>query len=537
LVKKLSRWWGGLLLFWLLGSPVLAAALDWQGRKVTLAMTSEPPDLNSTTSTDAVSIMVLNHVMEGLLTYDPDGNLVAGVAERWQLREDGARFWLRKDARWSDGRPLTAHDFVFAWRQVLAPATASQYAFILFPLANAQAINEGQLPPERLGVQALDRYTLEVRFSRPCPYFPGLTAFATLYPVNEAFYRSRGERYAADAGDLLYNGPFRLTQWVHGASLKMEKNQHYWNREQVWLNEIDVPYITEDGNARFNLFRDNHIALADNLGEQTLGGALRERMQIKSFLDGGIFYLEFNHRPDRVTRNLHLRKAIQAVFNANDFVYKVLGSPGTYPAYTLFPRWMKGERDLFKREYPPRKPTVDIQRARDYLAAAKRELGVDSLPALTLLADDSAGGNRSAEFLQTLFKQTLGLEIKVDVQIFKQRIAKMTSGDFDLVMAGWGPDYNDLLTYADLFMSVNLNNRGRYSSQVYDHWVEVAQNTVDVKSRMRAFGQLQQILFDDVVILPMYERGKVYVQHPNLRGVIRRAVGGDPNFNYAVIEP
>ena len=125
----------------------------------------------------------------------------------------------------------------------------------------------------------------------------------------------------------------------------------------------------------------------------------------------------------------------------------------------------------------------------------------------------------------------------MDVQIFKQRIAKMTSGDFDLVMAGWGPDYNDLLTYADLFMSVNLNNRGRYSSQVYDHWVEVAQNTVDVKSRMRAFGQLQQILFDDVVILPMYERGKVYVQHPNLRGVIRRAVGGDPNFNYAVIEP
>jgi len=520
----------------LTASQVSAVALDREARRITYAMSSEPPDLNTTTSTDQVSHMVLDHVMEGLLTYDSENNLAPGVAERWKLREDGATFWLRKGLRWSDGRPLLAKDFVFAWRKVLEPATASEYAFILFPLVNAQAINEGKLPIEALGIKAVDDYTLEVRFAKPCPYFLGLTAFSTLFPINEAFYNSRNGRYAADAGDLLYNGPFKMTEWVHGASLKMEKNPHYWNREAIWLNEVDVPYITDDGNARLNLLRDNHIALANNLGEQVLGGALQQRMQIKSFLDGGMFYLEFNHRPDRVTRNRNLRKAIQAVFSAEDYVYKVLGTPGTYPAYTLFPRWIKGEKQMFKREHPPRKPEINLEKARAYLVAAKKELGLEKFPPLSLLADDGSGGNRTAEFMQTLLKQTLDLDVKVDVQIFKQRLAKMTTGDFDMVLSGWGPDYDDPLTYGDLFMSVNLNNRGRYSSDTYDHWVSVAQSTVDVKQRMQAFGKLQDILFEDVVIIPMYERGKVYVQHPKLKRVIRRAVGGDPNFNYAVIK-
>ena len=336
---------------------------------------------------------------------------------------------------------------------------------------------------------------------------------------------------------MLFNGPFKLTRWVHGASLKLEKNEHYWNREAIWLNEIDVPYITDDGNARLNLFRDDNIALANGLGVETLVGALQERMQIKSFLDGAIFYMEFNHRPERITSNLNLRRAIQAVFSAEEYVYKVLGTPGTYPAYTIFPRWMKGERDLFKREYPPRKPDANLERARAYLAAAKEELGVETLPPISLLADDGAGGNRTAEFMQTLLKQSLGLEVKVDVQIFKQRLAKMSSGEFDMVLAGWGPDYNDLLTYGDLFMSANLNNRGRYSSERYDRWVKVAQESVDAATRMQAFGKMQEILFEDVVVLPMYERGQVYVQHPKVKGVIRRAMGGDPNFNHAVIVP
>lgn len=511
--------------------------LDYESRAIAYAIRQEPPDLNATTSTDTTSHMVLDHLMEGLLTYDQSQKLVGGVAERWQLRGDGATFWLRKDARWSDGSPVTAHDFVFAWRKVLEPATASEYAFILFPVLNAQAINEGRLPSSALGVKAVNDHQLEVKLFQPCPYFLGLTAFSILFPVKESFYFSRGQRYAADAGDMLYNGPFVLSEWVHGASLRMEKNPYYWNRKNVWLNRIDVPYITEDANARLNLFRDRKIALADELVAESLDGALQERMQIKTFLDGALFFIEFNHRDERLTRNRNLRKAIQAVFNTDDLVYKVLGNPGSYPAYSHFPRWARGVRDLFVREFPPQRPPVDAARGREYLAAAKRELGLDRIPPITLLADDSPNGQKTAEFLQTLLKQTLDLDIRVDVQIFKQRLAKMTAGDFDMVVSGWGPDYDDLLTYGDLFLGQNLNNRGRYQSDVYDAYVAVAQRSLDTDERMRAFGDMQRLIYEDAVIVPLYERGKIYVQHPRLKDVVRRAVGGDPNFNFARIEP
>lgn len=515
----------------------LGSAVDYDRRSITLAMAQEPPDLNTLTSTDSVSGEVLTHIMEGLLRYNLHGELVGGVAERWELRDDGATFWLRRDARWSDGSPVTAQDFVFAWQQALDPATASEYAPILFPLTNARAIHEGRMKPSALGVRAVGEHRLEVSLHQPCPYFLGLTAFRTLFPVKQRFYEARGSRYAANVRDMLYNGPFMLTRWVHGAALRMEKNPHYWNRDEVWLNVIDVPYITEDTNAHMNLYRDGKIAMASDLGPQSLNGALRDRMQIKSFLDGAIFYMEFNQRDGRVTASKNLRKAIQSVFNTDDLVYKVLGSPGTFPAYTLFPRWMRGEQDFFVREHPPQKPQLDVQQGRAYVAAAKRELGVERIPPITLLADDTPGGQKTAEYLQTLLKQTLDLDVRVDVQIFKQRLAKMGSGDFDLVVAGWGPDYDDLLTYADLFVSHNLNNRGRYKSKAYDHWVEVAQTTIDSRQRLRAFAELQQLLYEDVVIVPLYERGRVYVQHPRLRDVMRRALGGDPNFTYASIEP
>ncbi len=519
-------------------SPLsLAEALNYETRSVSFAMRQEPPDLNAMTSTDTTSGFILDHIMEGLLTYDPKGNLVGGVAERWELHDDRAIFWLREDARWSDGSAITAHDFVFAWRKVVEPATASEYAFILFPITNAQAINEGELDSSELGVRALDDRTLEVSLHQPTPYFLSLTAFRTTYPAKQSFVESKGQRYAADATDMLYNGPFTLTEWVHGASVAMEKNPYYWNRDNIWLNRIDVPYITEDANARMNLYRDHKIAVADELVSESLDGALQERMQIKTFLDGAIFFIEFNYRPDYPTRSLYLRKAIQSVFNTDDLVYKVLGNPGSYPAYTIYPRWMKGAEDLFVREHPPHKPDLNVEKAKGYLEQARQELGVDELPPLTLLADDSPNGQKTAEYLQTLLTQSLGLDIRVDVQIFKQRLAKMTAGDFDMVVSGWGPDYNDLLTYGDLFASYNLNNRGRYNSEEFDHWVSVAQSSLDTDARMQAFAKLQELMFDNVIMVPLYERGKIYVQHPRLHGVLRRAVGGDPNFNFSTIEP
>tara|TARA_B100000446_G_scaffold95211_1_gene89399 strand:+ start:49776 stop:51371 length:1596 start_codon:yes stop_codon:yes gene_type:complete len=520
-----------------LASQAAVTALDYDERRISYALRQEPPDLNTTSSTDAISGMILDHVMEGLLSYDPQGKLIAGVAERWELRDDGATFWLREDARWSDGTPVVAQDFVFAWRKVLEPATASTYGFILFPIRNARAVSEGELPSSALGVKAVDDRTLEVSFHQPCPYFLGLTAFRTLFPIKETFYHARNGRYGADAVDLLYNGPFVMTEWIHGASVAMVKNQHYWAKDRIWLNRIDIPYITEDTNARLNLYRDNKIALADELVAETLDGALQERMQVKTFLDGAMFYLEFNHRDDRISRNKNFRKAVQTIFNTDDLVYKVLGNPGTYPTYTFFPRWMQGVDDFFVREYPPQRPILNEEKARQYLETAKEELGLEQIPPIALLADDRPSTQKAAEYLQTLMQQKLGLEVRIDKQIFKQRLAKTQAGQFDVVITAWAADYNDLLSYGDLFQFANLNNRGRYNSSRYDELVTIAQSSLDVEKRMQSFAEMQQLLFEDVVIVPLYERGKIYVQHPRVKGVIRRAIGGDPNFNYVTIEP
>jgi len=523
-----------LVLVWLAVTALTAQAdaVDYRNQTISIALTQEPPQLNSMLATDQVSGFVLGHIQEGLLRYDADNKLAPGVAERWVLRPDGATFWLRQDARWSDGEPVTAHDFVFAWRNAVDPVTASEYASILYPLKNAEAINRGDQPVESLGVAAPDDRTLEVRFEKPTPYFLGLTAFPTFFPVREAFYRSRGARYAADAGDLLFNGPFKLTAWVHGASLRLEKNERYWDRARIRLERIDAPYITSETRALFNLFKDDKIVLA-GLDSETLQDALKQRYPIRKFSDGSVFYLEFTHRPERATANRALRQAIQAIYDPAELVNKVIALPGYRPGQSLFPLWLPGVERRFRQEYPAPVVRPDPAQAQRYLAQAKQQLGVETLPPLVLLTDNSPNAAKQAEYLQALFKTKLGLDLHIDRQTFKQRLAKMTAGDFDIVAAGWGPDFDDPITFGDLFASWNENNRGRYSNPEYDRWVRVAQTSSDPRERMDAMGRLQTILIEQVVILPQYERGLVYVQSPRLEGLVRRVIGTDPDFSNA----
>lgn len=517
-------------------AQVETTAADFENQTITIALTQEPPQLNSMKATDQVSIMVLGHVMEGLVRYDRRGNIVPGVAERWELTDEKATFWLRRNALWSDGIPVTAHDFVFSWRKALEPATASEYAFILYPIKNAEAINQGELPPTELGATALDDYTLEVVLERPTGYFIKLGAFSTYLPVREDFYQTKGDSYAAEHTDLLYNGPFKMTEWVHSASLKMVKNERYWNKDEIVLNEIDANYITADTRARLNLFVDGKIVYTALDGE-TYKDALRHRFRIRSFTTGSVFYIGYNHRPGRLTSNWHLRKAIQYAFDPNEFVNKVLATPGNLPGKSTFPVWLQGVEHRFRQECPPPEVEVDLDKARMHLAEARDELGVKKIPPLVLLVGDSPTAAKQAEYMQGLLKNKLGLDIKIDIQTFKQRLAKMTAGDYDMVGAGWGPDFDDVMTFGDLFATWNLNNRGRYSNPEYDDQVRVAMNSSDPQTRMDAMCRLQEIIIEDAVVLPQYEQGVIYLLHPKVRGMVRRVVGPDPDFTSArVIE-
>jgi oligopeptide transport system substrate-binding protein len=511
------------------------AAVDPVNNTITIALREEPPQLDSNRATDASSNVVLGHTMEGLLGYDFDAALSPGVAERWELRDDGATFWLRDNARWSDGQPVTAHDFVFSWRRVVDPATGSEYAFIMYPIKNAEAINTGELPKEYLGVRAVSDRQLEVEFERPTPYFEKLVAYQTYYPIREDFFNSTNGRYGADADTLLYNGPYMVTSWVHSATMRWERNPYYWDSGKGFIDTINVGYITGDVNAKLNLFKDRQI-VETALSAPMLTSAMEQRWRIDRFMEGTVFFLEFNHREGRITANDNFRKALLLAQDPAELVYKALIEASYLPADSLFPEFIRGVNGPFKQEYPPIKHEMNLARAREHLELARQELGLDEFPPIVMLTGDTQVGMLSAEYFQALYRKNLGLDIRIDAQIFKQRLAKMTSGDFDIVAAGWGPDYDDALTFGDLFASWNLNNRGRYSNPELDRQVRIAQAALDPKERMDAFGEIQRILYEDAVIIPNYERGYAYVVDPRLKNFRRRSIGPEVDFNYAYID-
>ena len=383
-------------------------AVDPVTKTITSFLRTEPPQLNSSLSTDQVSGMILGHVMEGLLRYDKNNQLAPGVAERWEIRRDGATFWLRQDARWSDGGAVTAPDFVFSWRLGLDPANASEYAFILYPVKNAEAVNKGEMPLAALGVTALDDHTLVVEFERPLAYFDKLVAFPTYFPIREDFYDSTQGSFGSDAQTLLFNGPFLISRWVHGASLLMEKNLNYWDHQRIKINVLDFAYITSDANASLNLFKDNKIASTSLLAEN-LTNALEQDWHIERFMDGSVFYIEFNHREGRPTDNLNLRKAMQYANDPAELVYKVTKLPGYLPGESLFPVWLKGVNGFFREEYPAPVATPDLEKARRYLEQAKRELGVTEIPPLVLLTGDNPISSIQSEYYQQVFRKSLGL--------------------------------------------------------------------------------------------------------------------------------
>src|SRR5690606_30719665 len=387
------------------------------------------------------------------------------------------------------------------------------------------------LSVDALGAHAVDDYRLDVKFERPCPYFLGLTAFATYFPLREDFVQARAERYAADVGDLLFNGPFTLTRWDHGAHLTLQKNTAYWNAAAIRLREIDIPYITADATAAFNLLQEHSVALAQ-LDATTMQEAMARGLPMQLFNTGALYFLEFNFRPQRLTANLHLRRAIQAIFSQQQLVDKVIGLPGNLPTVSLFPMTVKGVHGSFREEFPAPLPARGVAIARQELALAARELGIDPAagrpwPPLVLLAGVSPTAKKTAEYLQQLLQRGLDIPVRIDNQIFKLTIEKMNRGDFDIAMAGWLPDFDDAITFGDLMASWNENNRGRYRSERYDALVRAAHDTADPALRMPLFAQMQQLLIEDVPLLPTYESVEMYAIDPQLRGVARALFAGD----------
>lgn len=495
-----------------------AAGVDPEHNAITISLGSEPPSLDSSRSEDGVSGFVLAAINEGLVRLDKRRRISPGVAEKWEVADTHATFWLRADAKWSDGSPVTAHDFVYAWRRLVDPKTgASGSTFFAYVLENGRSILAGDKPVESLGVEAVDDRTLSVTFSGPIPYLLEVMLGSAYYPLKKEFVEAQQDKYGAEADRILFNGPFKLKSWRHGASLELVANPFYWNKGEIGLNSINVGYITSDTRALLNLFLSDEIATL-NLDEATLKDAGNSGLKMRRHMTNCVTMLTLNIRKDRPTSNKNLRKALQAVFDREIYVNRVIGIPANQPAYSVFTQHLNGVRTRFQKEYPPRKPILSRERARQYLRMATEELG--QIPPLTLLSQE--GFEKRSEYLQGFFGESLGLAVKIDKQTFKQAIVKLIAGDFDIAQSAFcAGSLRDPAFFAGIFDSKGTFNDGRFMNQEYDLLLHLTQTTTDQEKRMNAFGRMQQILFEEVAILPTHENGQVYVQDSRLTNLFR----------------
>jgi oligopeptide transport system substrate-binding protein len=497
-----------------------AKGVDPETNSITISLQSEPPNLDNSLSQDTTSGSLLVMIQEGLMRTGNRGEILPAVAESWELDDQEITFRLRKDALWQDGEPVRARDFVYSWRRLVNPATgASGSTFFSYVLDNAEAILRGELPPEALGVEALDDSTLKVTLSRPVPYILPVLTGTAYYPQREDFVEAQDGRYGADAENLLANGPFILESWTHNSSITLKRNPRYWGREDIRLDQIDVGYITSDVRSLLNVYKSHELA-ALRLSEEILSDAMSSGLRIKKAPTNCLAWLTLNMQPGRLTANPKVREAIRLAFDRDRYVNTIVGLPGTRKIESVFTKRIQGVKRNFQREFPATPIEFNIEKARRLIGEVKEEMGTEQLPPVILLANETR--QIEAEFLQAQLSAALGLDIRVDKQTFKQAIAKMQAHDYDIARAGFcGGTLTDPVFFAGIFVSGGPFNTGVYSNPAYDELMAVTHSTGNQQMRMEAFGKIQQLLYEDIPIIPSHESSNVYLQEDTVKGLRR----------------
>lgn len=504
-----------------------------------LTESQEIPSMDSSKATDQVSFLALNNVMEGLYRLDKDNKAAPGVAESYKKSDDGKKytFTLNKNAKWSNGDPVTAKDFVFAWKRAVDKNTAAEYAYIMFDLKNAKAINEGKAELDTLGVKAVDDYTLEVELENPVPYFVELTSFGTFYPLNEKFVKEKGEKYGLESDTTLYNGPFTLTDWKHEQGWKLKKNAQYWDNKTVKLEEINFNVVKDSG-TRVNLYESGQIdraALASEMVDK-----YKSNPDFFTQKTPSTFFLRLNQKrgnQDTVLKSKDLRLAIAMAYDKKGLTNVILND-GSTPADYLVPKefakspdgkdFRKDNGDILK---------TDVKKAKEHWEKAKKELGKEQVT-VELLNYDSDNAKKVGEFLKGELEKNLpGLTVNLKNQPFKQKLKLESDLDYDLSYAGWGPDYLDPMTFIDMFVTNGPHNQTGYSNPKYDEIVEKGKGELLTKTKDRwdSLLKAEKMLLDDAVIAPLYQRGDALVQRPKVKGIIHHPVGGDYSYKWAYI--
>lgn len=493
---------------------------------VTANIQTEPPKLNSIITTDTVSMNVLRHCMVGLTTLDKQDKPVKGVAKDWTISDDKLTytFMLRDDFKWSNGEPVTAKDFEFAFKRLVDPTTAAPYSSLAWCIVNGRDITNGEKDVSELGVKVIDDHKLEVTLNQPTPYFLAMMAFVVFYPVNEKAYNefggSDGTEYATEADKIATNGAYNLDEWTHTSEIVLTKNADYPMAKDIKIDKINFKMIN-DPNTALNSFKSNEIDLIEVTGDQST--QLRnEGMEVGSFDDGGSWYFEFNLN-DSILKNEKVRKALTYSIDSETFIKNVV-KDSSIPAQQFTTRVINGFEKKFYEEVGPQFKDNDEETAKKLLDEASKELGIEIADMkLSFVTGDTPSAKKYAAYFQEQWKTKLGLEVNVEPLPHKARLARMENKDFQIVLGGWGPDYNDPMTFLDMFETGNGNNHSSYSDPEYDALLEKVRVETDNKTRFGYLMDLEKKLMDDMPVGPVYFRAKDYIVSGKLEGVVKTA--------------
>lgn len=500
-----------------------------------LVETAEIPSMDTAIATDTVSFVAFENTFEGLYRYDENNVLVDGIAEGDpDISEDGKTytFHLREDAKWSNGDPVIAHDFEYAWKRVLDPTTGSEYAYIMYDIKNASKVNAGELPVDDLGVKAIDDYTLEVELENAAPYFQGLTSFGTFMPQNQAYVESQGEQYALEADTTIYNGPFVLSEWDHEKGWQYEKNEEYWDADTVQLDEINVD-VVKDTQSAVNLYETggvDRVMLTSDFVDK-----YKEDEGFGTLAYPSIFFLRLNETGDLA--NTHLRKAISMSFD-KDSLAEVILNDGSIPLNGFMPSGflISPEGEDFRTENGDLL-TYNVKEAQQELELAKQDLGKDTF-SIELLTYDTDENKQVGEYLQSQIETNLpGVTIELKQQPLKQKLELEQTMDYQMSISGWSPDYQDPMTFADMFVTDGSNNETGYSNVEYDQLIQDSKTTLatDLETRWDSLLESEKILMEDVAIAPIYQKGSAYLQQPYVKGLTTDQYRSDYRYKWAYI--
>ncbi|MCH4057007.1 MAG: peptide ABC transporter substrate-binding protein [Lactobacillaceae bacterium] len=481
--------------------------------------------MDAASITDAISGQALVDTMDGLYRYNGKKLEPAIATKLVKATNDGKTytFNLRKGAKWSNGDPVTAHDFVFAWKRLVDPATKSQYAYLYSGIQNADDIMNGKKAADTLGVQADGDYKLVVNLDHAIPYFSAMVTNPVFFPQNEKIVKKYGNKYGTSWDKTVYNGPFKLRTWT-GTNLSWTevKNKSYWNAKAVKLDKVKVQVVKEPSTA-LNLFQDGTLDDAILSGE-----AARQMKNDPSFkpqLQSSTFYLELNQEKVPAFKNKNIRLAISKAINRKEYTSQVLGN-ASIPAQNVVPKniaQMPDGTDFSAAAAKNDSYPTDYSKAeaRKLWKQGLKEVGINSL-SIEFLNDDSENAKKSAEYFQSQLEAVLpGMKVKITSLPFKSRLTRSQSGDFDMSIRIWGADFPDPITFLELFTTGNSQNDGKWSNAEYDRLIQ-ASKTTDVNDTEKRYDDLlkaQEILTNEQGIIPVYQTAQAHLINANVRNL------------------